>query len=175
MTERTSPVRPRNPRALPLVAAALLVVPAAGGCGGGTPEAAPATAADGTSVAACADGNCEILVTGPVEIAVGGHGTIAAVSVTEVRPSGLSFTTVTEGGGESSGDLQGGCTLTFHEFGGGSMCVSGGAPPAPEKQTGVLAMQLAGEAEGGVVVRFASGGIGEPPASLRPRIPGFGA
>ncbi|MGH3392228.1 MAG: hypothetical protein ACRDOO_25420 [Actinomadura sp.] len=124
-----------------------------------------ATAADGTNVAACADGNCEILVSGPVDIDLHDHGGLTRLSVVRVDPSGLGFTT-TSPGGTGSGEIQGGCTLTFYEGGQGSSC--GGDQAPPQKQTGVLAMQLGDTADDGVVLRLVSGEPGPPPSWLAP-------
>ena len=157
----------------PAIAWALLTVLAMGGCGflGGSdaesdhPATAAVSPADGSDVSACGDGNCEILVSGPVEIKVNGHGGINTLSVVKVAPPGLSFTLKSDGG-TGSGELQPNCTLTFHKYGEGSSC--GGPQTPPPEQTGVLALQVAGTAQGGVVLRLTSGEVGEPPASLRP-------
>jgi hypothetical protein len=133
-----------------------------------TRAAAPVTAADGTNVAACADGNCEILVSGPIDIELNEHGGLTRLSVVEVGPSGLGFTTTTPGG-SGSGEIQGDCTLTFFEGGQGSSC--GGDQAPPQKRTGVLAMQLGDRVDGGVVLRLVSGRPGPPPSRFAPRIP----
>ncbi|GLW65869.1 hypothetical protein Arub01_41130 [Actinomadura rubrobrunea] len=175
---RPSPSVPGRARAAACAAVAVL---AAAGCSDSdesppdarAPSAAavPTTsAADGTRIAACADGNCEILVTGPVEIDVGGHGGLRKLSVVKVAPTGLSFTATADGGGGGTGTLEPGCTLRFYENGQSSACVAGGSPPPLERQKGVLAMRVTAAGRDGVVLRLASGGIGPPPASLAPRI-----
>ncbi|WP_020668149.1 hypothetical protein [Amycolatopsis nigrescens] len=135
------------------------------------PSSAAPVAADGTDFTACTDGNCEVLVSAPADIPVGGHGGgITKLSVVTLDAAGLSFKTETDGGG-GSGELKGGCVLTFYSGGGGSRCTSGGEPTAPEAQTGVLAMQLVSATDKGVVVRLVAGPDGPPPSSLVPRIP----
>jgi len=126
-------------------------------------------AVDGTNVAACADGNCEIEVSGPVDIPLNGHGDVTTLSVTTVDSGGIGFTTVSDGDQTGSGDLEPNCTLTLHRGGGGSSC--GGVQSAPARQTGVLAMQLFPITDGRFVLRLTSGEVGSPPNSLVPRIP----
>lgn len=148
------------------------------GCGGGeqtarapvsTPpsSAAPApTAADGGDYAACADGTCEVLVTGPVDIPLTGQGDLHRISVTAVTADGIDF--ATDGGG--TGNLTPGCVATFYQNGSGSRC-SSGAPEKPQPVDGVLAVQVVDLRGGTAVLRLVSGKIGPPPASLRPMIP----
>jgi hypothetical protein len=54
-----------------------------------TPPPLPA-AADGTEVGACADGTCEVLVSGQVEIPVPGE----PITVVTIRPAGVDLRTV---------------------------------------------------------------------------------
>jgi hypothetical protein len=117
------------------------------------------TAADGTDLAACADGNCEVEVSGPVDISLTGHASgITTLSVIELVSDGFSFTMASNGSERGSGDLRGGCILTFYSSGGGSSCPGPDQelpPPAPE--AGALAMQLVGARDGTVVFRLVSG------------------
>jgi hypothetical protein len=157
-------------------AGAAICVLAAAGCGSveeGTPTgdrqdkpstAEAATAADGTDLAACADGNCEVEVSGPVDIRLTEQrGGVTGLSIVEVGDGGVDFTTTSSGGGSGSGRLEPNCTLTFYEGGGGSTCSSGEAPPA-QPETGVLAIQLASVTDDAVVLRIVAGKPGEPPA-----------
>lgn len=116
-------------------------------------------AADGTDLAACADGNCEVAVSAPVDIPLTGHATgITTMSVVELTPDGFSFTMTSNGNERGSGDLRGGCTLTFYSSGVGSSCPGPDQelpPPAPE--AGALALQLVGAADGTAVFRLVSG------------------
>jgi hypothetical protein len=181
--------RPRRAAARDLERAAaclLIIVLAVAGCGASdgaparhprpqsdsaTPVPSPTvTAADGTDVSACDDGNCEILVSGPVVIHPHRHGGITKLSVTEVGSSGLGYKTESiEGSG--TGDIGPGCTVTVTQYGEGSECTLGqnGSPqPPPQKQTGVLTMQITAATKDGVVLRLVSGEVGPPPASLSP-------
>lgn len=134
----------------------------------------PVAAADGTNLDACADGNCEVELSGPVTIPLSGQGGgLVALEVDRLGDSGIEFTTSTSAGSAGSGELAEGCTLTFYEGGGGSSCVSGGEPPRPERETGVLAMQLTAVSDGTVVLLLVAGEPGPPPTSLVPPIPGF--
>ncbi|GAA0528155.1 hypothetical protein GCM10011581_31820 [Saccharopolyspora subtropica] len=132
-------------------------------------DAAP-IAADGTNFDACADGNCEVVVSGPVDIRLTGQGGgITLLSVTEVDSTGLRFTTASAEGDSGSGKLTDGCTLRFYSGGGGSSC--GGEQAPPERETGVLAMQLASVQEGAVVLRLVAGEPGPPPTRYVPPMP----
>ncbi|MGC7096857.1 hypothetical protein ACPZ19_19470 [Amycolatopsis lurida] len=132
------------------------------------PESAEVTAADGRDYATCADGTCEVLVSGPVEIALGGTAGISKLVVQAVEGDGIRFET--QGEGTSSGSLSTNCISTFYENGGGSSCST--APrEAPAPTDGVVAMQLASVRDGTAVLRVVSGKPGPPPASLVPHIP----
>lgn len=187
MSNRTSSGRPAVLDRRRVGAWATLTMLAVGGCGvfggestdssdssarGSTSKppvtgasATPVTPADGTNVSACADGNCEVLVSGPVDIELNGHGGIDTLSVVKLAPPGLGFEMKSDGG-TGSGALHPNCTLKLHKYGQGSSC--GGIQTPPPAETGVLALQVASTAEGGVVLRLVSGDVGEPPASMRP-------
>ncbi len=55
-------------------------------------------AANGTDVDACAQGRCEILVTGPVAIPVNPGTGIASLSVSGISPDGVDFLATTTDG-----------------------------------------------------------------------------
>jgi hypothetical protein len=55
-----------------------------------TPKPFPA-AADGTNLRACADGDCEILVTGPVTIRLAKGLGMRSLNITAVSPAGVDF------------------------------------------------------------------------------------
>ncbi|AXB48641.1 hypothetical protein A4R43_19680 [Amycolatopsis albispora] len=135
-----------------------------------SPAPVELTAANGRDYPACADGNCEVLVSGPVEIALSGTAGITKLVVRAVEGNGIRFET--QGDGTSSGSLSTNCVSTFYENGSGSRC-STGAQPAPEPTDGVVAMQLAEVRDGTAILRVVSGKPGPPPASLAPRIPTF--
>lgn len=159
-------------RAVPVVAVVLVL---AAGCTGGeepagtppsTTAAPPAlTAADGSNFAACADGTCEVLVTGPADIPLTGQGGLQGISVAAVTAQGIDFKL--NGGGE--GSLSPGCIVTLYENGSGSSC-SSGEPRKPDPVDGVLALQLTEVRDGKAVLRLVSGKVGPPPASLRPPV-----
>ncbi|UJW35760.1 hypothetical protein L3Q67_19370 [Saccharothrix sp. AJ9571] len=160
----------------PLGLSALLLA----GCGSGADpgpagpqsSAPPAelTAADGRDYAACADGNCEVLLSGPAEIGLSGTAGLRKLLVQAVEGDGIRFET--QGDGTSSGSLSLNCISKFYENGGGSSC-STGEQEAPEPVDGVVAMQVADLREGTVVLRIVSGEPGPPPASLVPHLPTF--
>ncbi|HET6711447.1 hypothetical protein [Amycolatopsis sp.] len=127
------------------------------------PSSAPAAAADGSDYSACADGTCEVRVSGPVDIPLTGQGGLRRISVAAVTANGIDFTT--DGGG--TGNLTRGCVITLYENGSGSRC-SSGEPERPRPVDGVLALQLAELRDGTAILRLVSGKVGPPPASLRP-------
>jgi hypothetical protein len=118
-------------------------------------------AADGTDLAACADGNCEVAVSRPVDIPLTGQGGITTLSVDELTSDGFSFSATSNGGGSRSGSLSGACTATFSSTANGSglssMCTAGQEPPAASREPGVLSLQLLSATDDGVVVRLVSG------------------
>ena len=93
------------------------------------PQPAPPTAADGTNVAACFHGTCQIAVSGPVRIPLDGRSGLTELAVVDVDSDQLHFRTATAGGGSGTADLGPGCVLTFHPGGGGSACGGGYPPP----------------------------------------------
>lgn len=157
-----------------VIAFCALVVGLVAGCANRQADQSPARpveAADGTNLEACVDGNCEVELSGPATIPLGGQaGGLEALDVDRLSDSGIEFTTTTAAGSSSTGELTRGCTLTFYEGGGGSMCSSGEAL-RPERQTGILAMQLTAVTDGKVVLLLVAGEPGQPPASLVPRLP----
>jgi hypothetical protein len=168
-----------NRATVTLLCAALAVLVAGCGTAGqatGHPQAtgrpAPVAATDGTNLAACADGNCEVRVSVSDHIALTGEGDVTGLTVRKIDTAdGVSFTATSKGGGTSSGSIQHGCTLTFYTGGGGSSC--GGRQDAPAPQTGVLAMQLIGQRGATAVLRLVAGKPGTPPAYLVPPVPTF--
>ncbi|WP_229874899.1 hypothetical protein [Amycolatopsis deserti] len=154
----------------------LLPLAACSGDGDGKPPEIPApattsaqppalTAADGRDYGACLDGNCEVLVSDPVDIALTGQGGVDRISVRAVTAEGIEFST-----GDGSGSLTPGCVSTIYENGSGSRC-SSGEPEKPKPVDGVLAMQVVDVRDGTAVLRLVSGAVGPPPSSLRPPMP----
>jgi hypothetical protein len=120
---------------------------------GDQPDKAPA----GSDVGECSDGNCELDVSGRVEIRLTGQGGgITTLSVEDVDPAGLSYRTVAAGG-TSAGNIELGCTLSLFRGGQRSICTSGSTPEPPPRKAGVLAMQLVSVHSGIVRLRLVSG------------------
>ncbi|WP_206796103.1 hypothetical protein [Amycolatopsis sp. MtRt-6] len=128
-----------------------------------SPAASAPAAADGSDYSACADGTCEVRVSGPVDIPLTGQGGLRRISVAAVTANGIDFTT--DGGG--TGNVTRGCVITLYEHGSGSRC-SSGEPERPRPVDGVLALQVADLRDGAAILRLVSGKVGPPPASLRP-------
>ncbi|WP_158848843.1 hypothetical protein [Saccharothrix deserti] len=151
-----------------LITGGLLAAMVAAGCGTVSGTAVPApttttttttppapTAADGTDYAACADGTCEVAVSGPVDIALGGSAGPGTFSVRTMHADGIDFeVSLAQSGGR--GTLKGHCTLSFHPGGGGSSCSNKPGPP-PTPKAGVLAVQMVGVTAGTAVLRLVSG------------------
>lgn len=143
----------------------LLVMTAAAGCGGSADR--PMRAADGTNVAACADGNCEVAISRPVAITLSGTGDVDTLTVTKVGPDGFDFKTSAKDGGTGSGNLARGDCVSTSWGGGGGLTCGKDLDPA-ERQDGVLAMQIVGKTDqGALVLRIVSGRPGPPPPSFR--------
>ncbi|MFE2458372.1 hypothetical protein [Streptomyces sp. NPDC059402] len=108
-----------------------------------TPEPPPPSAADGTDLNACADGDCEITVTKPVTLdfpAPGGSGR-ATLSVTEAGPNKIEYE-VRSGDNSSRGAATGpgqGCLTYLSEHGSGnSCCTLDNTRPSPRPDTVVI-------------------------------------
>jgi hypothetical protein len=158
-----------------LVLAALLTLLTATGCGGSdepdeasesspggsgapTPDpprtSAPASpspsAADGRSVAACEDGDCQILVTEPVTVRFRTpSGATATLQVTEVGPNEVAYT-LKSGQGQAKGSARGagqGCVTAFRANGSGTSCggMGDGAKPSPVPDAVVIQAATGGD------------------------------
>lgn len=90
-----------------------------------TTTAAPATAADGTNYAACATRTCQIAVSGPVDVRIGGSAP-GTLSISSVSGDAVVFTLTLDDGESANGTLKPGCGATT--VGGGSMSGSFAAP-----------------------------------------------
>lgn len=90
-----------------------------------TTVAPPTMAADGDTYSACATRTCEVSVSGPVSIRVGGSepGTFA---VTGISGNKVDFTLDFDDGGNASGTLVPGCDVS--SIGAGSTSVSSSGP-----------------------------------------------
>lgn len=115
-------------------------------------------AADGSDTSACADGTCEIVVSAPVEFAVGE----LRFAVTELTGKGVDFTLSGPGysvGGwaaASCGSIRvfaldpNGTTMTEEDC-------TGSPPPPPAPRPGFLLFQLVSVDSGRAVLRLVSG------------------
>jgi hypothetical protein len=114
-------------------------------------------AADGTRYRACKDGNCEVAVSRPVKIRLGGHAGPGALSVKKVISDGVNFDLTLPGGG-GNGSLKGHCTVTFRigSAGGTLSCpVKPAGPPKPE--AGEFAIQLVAVTGRTAILRLVTG------------------
>jgi hypothetical protein len=114
-------------------------------------------AADGTNIAACADGNCEVELSGPVDIPLTGQGGgITMLSVTEVTADDFRFTTTSGPGQTGSGGLGEGCISRLTSNSASSGC-PGPDPNQPlPAEPGVLSLQPVSLTNGSAIVRLAS-------------------
>ncbi|MEU5871893.1 hypothetical protein AB0A73_10070 [Glycomyces sp. NPDC047369] len=112
-------------------------------------------AADGTDLAACADGACEVAVAEPADIEV---GDALPFSVTAVTDEGIEFA-ITDGGSSVGGSVNGVCEIRAAGTSFQSQCPDDAgdlddAAPAD----GELLVQLLGmDADGAAVLRFTLG------------------
>jgi hypothetical protein len=157
-----------------LVASVLLATLATAGCGGETGPTAntasprptttvaktpppPPTAADGTRYSACKDGDCEVAVSKPVKIRLGGRIGSGSLAVKKVLSDGVKIDLTLPGGG-GNGSIKGHCTSTFHiaTAGGSLSCpVKPASPPKPD--AGDFAIQLVAVTGGTAILRLATG------------------
>jgi hypothetical protein len=143
-----------SPAAPPSTSAS--AVPSAPPTASPTPPPAPkATAADGTRLAACADGTCEVAVSRPARIKLRtGTLEITKVTANDVVAIDLSL----RNGGGGTGTLRGTCgTISYFSASGGrgEFCAdASAAPKRPRPERGEVALQLAGwTADGAAVLR----------------------
>lgn len=115
----------------------------------------PPTAADGSDVAACADGDCEVLLLEERTTVPVPGGTLSLT----LTGGGVEYE-VNIKGGTGSGSTEGNCVSTFSldGTGSGSTCYAGGGPvPEPDPGPGELAMVVTGQDTGSPVLRLAVG------------------
>ncbi|WP_217141278.1 hypothetical protein [Streptomyces sp. AC627_RSS907] len=153
MATKAPAPRARRARAS-LVLAVLLTTPAAAGCAGGPDEPRSsvdstaltrpqAAAADGTDIGACADGDCEVLVSEPVTVRFRGpSGAVATLHLTEVGPDEVAYT-VKSGSDQYKGSARGsgaGCVTVLRGTGSGNSCgvLGGGVRPSPRPDAVVI-------------------------------------
>ncbi|MFI8306060.1 hypothetical protein ACIF80_21970 [Streptomyces sp. NPDC085927] len=127
---------------------------------GDTGPAKPsAPAADGRDPAACADGDCEITVSGPVTIRFDGPAGSTTLSVSEVGPDRIEYE-VTSGNGRSAGGAEGrgqSCRTVLRAGGSGTSCGGIGDDGPPGARPGTVIVQVAPGADGTALLRVVSG------------------
>ncbi|MFI6642703.1 hypothetical protein [Streptomyces sp. NPDC050504] len=110
-------------------------------------------------MAACADGDCEIAVSGPVTIRVDGPAGPATLSVTEVGPNRIEYT-VESGGSRSDNGASGpgqGCLTVLRPHGSGTSCGALGDAARPDPRSGAVVIQVLAGEDGTAIVRVVSG------------------
>ncbi len=104
------------------------------------------SAADGRDIGACADGDCQILVSEPVTVRFKGpSGAAATLKVTKVGPNEVAYT-VKSGHGQSRGSARGpgqGCITVLRSNGSGNSCGGLGDGARPSVQPGAVVIQAA--------------------------------
>ncbi|WP_051897957.1 hypothetical protein [Sciscionella sediminilitoris] len=137
------------------------------------PSSVAPTAADGTDYAACAGRSCEVQVSAPVKIRVGGSAP-GRLAVTKVRADSVDIDLTLSDGGGGNGTLKPGCsTFVFHSSGGGSGTLGGSgslggsgtfASPGqgcgtekPTAEPGAVTVQLPAIQDGKAILRIVTG------------------
>lgn len=120
-----------------------------------SPSPSGPAAADGTDYTACEDGECEVAVAEPVEIAVGGADGMT-ISITVVTENGIEFEMV-QANGSIGGSLGGICEAFLTGTSMSSSCWLVGEMPEPQPGDGELVLQLLGMNDGSAVLRMALG------------------
>ncbi|MFE2446464.1 hypothetical protein ACWDHW_10830 [Streptomyces melanosporofaciens] len=126
--------------------------------GSGGPSAKPSvSAADGSDVAACADGDCEVAVSAPVTVRFKSPTGPATLSVTEVGPNKVEYT-VKSGNGRSQGGASGpgqGCVTVLRDHGSSNVCGRLG-PARPAAQPDAVVIQMTAGADGTAILHIVS-------------------
>jgi len=119
----------------------------------------PVSAADGRDVGACADGDCQVLVSEPVTVRFKGpSGAAVTLKVTKVGPNEVAYT-VKSGHGQSKGSARGpgqGCITVLRSNGSGNSCGGLGDGARPSAQPGALVIQAATGEAGTAIVDIVS-------------------
>ncbi|MFD0413426.1 hypothetical protein [Streptomyces sp. NPDC127108] len=123
------------------------------------PSAKPSvSAADGSDVGACADGDCEITVSEKVTFRFKGPRGQATLSVTEVGPNKVAYT-VKSGSGRSKGGATGpgqGCITVLRSNGSGNSCGGLGDAARPSPQPEAVVIQAATGEDGTAILHIVS-------------------
>ncbi|WP_346165915.1 hypothetical protein [Streptomyces javensis] len=123
----------------------------------GAPAKPSASAADGRDVGACADGDCEIVVSERVTVRFKGPAGPATLTVDEIGPNKVTYT-VKSGNNRSRGGASGpgqGCLTVLRDHGSSNVCgrVSTMRPAA---QPGAVVILMAAGADGTAVLHIVS-------------------
>ncbi|WJV50850.1 hypothetical protein [Streptomyces flavofungini] len=116
------------------------------------------SAADGSDVGACADGDCEIAVSEKVTFRFKGPRGQATLSVTEVGPDKVEYT-VKSGSGRAKGGASGpgqGCVTVLRSNGSGNSCGGLGDGARPSPQPGAVVIQAATGEDGTAILHIVS-------------------
>jgi hypothetical protein len=117
----------------------------------------PATAADGNDYATCATRTCEVSVSGPVDIRIGGSAP-GTLSIKDVTGDAVDFTLSLDDGESADGTLKPGCDATT--VGGGGMSGSFGGTDtncsqAPTAVPGSVTFEMPAAANGVAIIWIA--------------------
>ncbi|SDD91048.1 hypothetical protein [Streptomyces prasinopilosus] len=134
--------------------------PAASRSGADAPPVSPSVpAADGRDPAACADGDCEIAVSGPVAVRFDGPAGRTTVSVSEVGPHRIEYA-VESGNGRSASGTEGrghSCRTVLRAGGSATSCGAAGDGGPPGARPGTVVVQVVPGEDGTALLRVVSG------------------
>ncbi|MFI8948774.1 hypothetical protein ACIGO6_19940 [Streptomyces sp. NPDC053750] len=117
------------------------------------------SAQDGRDTGACADGDCEVLVTEPVTVRFRGpSGAEATLHVTKVGPNEVAYT-VKSGSGQSKAGTRGsgaGCVTVLRSSGSSNFCGGFGVDGRPNPQPDAVVIQAAPGEDGTALFHIVS-------------------
>ncbi|MFB6556356.1 hypothetical protein [Streptomyces sp. NPDC056405] len=117
------------------------------------------SAADGRDLGACADGDCQVLVSEPVTVRFRGpSGAAATLHVTKVGPNEVAYT-VKSGHGQSKGSARGpgqGCITVLRSNGSGNSCGGLGDGARPSARPDAVVIQAVTGEDGTAVLAIVS-------------------
>ncbi|MEO3752458.1 hypothetical protein [Streptomyces sp. B6B3] len=111
--------------------------------------------ADGENTQACADGTCEVRVTGPIVVLVPERIGVGSLEVTSIEEDRISMTALLTGTSMSTDSPQGVCSFgvtTSSDYGPGHVDIS--CPAGHEAVVNGLSVEVAGIVDGAAVLRF---------------------
>ncbi|MFF0107316.1 hypothetical protein [Streptomyces hirsutus] len=133
--------------------------PSSGPAGGTAPAKPSVPAADGRDPSACADGDCEIAVAGPVTIRFDGPAGSTTLSVSGVGPDRIEYE-VESGNGRSAGGAEGrgqSCRIVLRAGGSSTSCGGIGDDGPPGARPGTVIVRMAPGEDGTALLRIVSG------------------